>query len=65
MYRVRVWNQSGDVIWSGETRDTVVAIPSQVQRGVSYLWEVNARTGWDRWTSSEFVEFKIGSSESR
>jgi len=65
MYRVRIWNQSGDVIWSGETRDTVVAIPSQIQRGVSYLWEVNARTGWDRWTSSEFVEFKIGSSESR
>lgn len=65
MYRVRIWNQNGDVIWSGETRDTVVAIPSAVQRGVTYLWEVNARTGWDRWTSSEFVEFTIGPSQSR
>jgi hypothetical protein len=65
MYRVRIWNQNGDVVWSGETRDTVIAIPSAVERGVSYLWEVNARTGWDRWTSSEFVEFTIGSSPSR
>ena len=62
MYRVRIWNQNGDVVWSSETRDTVIAIPSAVQRGVSYLWEVNARTGWDRWTSSEFVEFTIGPS---
>ena len=62
MYRVRIWNQSGDVIWSSETRDTAIAIPSAVERGVSYLWEVNARTGWDRWTSSEFVEFTIGPS---
>lgn len=65
MYRVRIWSQNGDVIWSSETRDTVVAIPTAVQPGVSYLWEVNARTGWDRWTSSEFVEFTIGTSKSR
>lgn len=65
MYRVRIWNQSGDVIWSTETRDTLASVPAAVERGVSYLWEVNARTGWDRWTSSEFVEFTIGASPNR
>ena len=64
-YRVRIWNHDGDVIWTTETRDTVVAIPSTVQRGISYLWEVDARTGWDRWTSSEFIEFTLGSAPGR
>lgn len=65
VYRVRIWNTNGDVIWSTETRDTVIALPPILQPGSQYLWEVSARTGWNRWTSSDFVEFQIQASPSR
>lgn len=57
LYRVRVWDQEGTVVWSTETHATALPLPSVVQPGKSYLWEVGARTGWDRWVSSDFVEF--------
>ena len=65
LYQVQVWNREGTVVWSAETRDTSVAIPDSVlQSGASYLWEVKARTGWDRWVSSDFVELEV-TTESR
>lgn len=57
LYRVRVWDQEGTVVWSTETHATALPLPSVIQIGKSYLWEVGARTGWDRWVSSDFVEF--------
>ena len=59
LYRVRIWNREGTVVWSIDTRDTTVALPSVISPGTSYMWEVNARTGWDRWVSSDFVEFSM------
>jgi hypothetical protein len=60
IYRVQVWNTEGNVVLSTETPDTTLAIPANLaQAGATYLWEVKARTGWDRWVSSEFLQFTI------
>lgn len=61
LYRVTVWDRSGTVVWDGETRDTVLPLPpplTRVDRG-AWLWVVDARTGWDRWVSSELHELTI------
>lgn len=65
LYRVRIWSSEGTVIWSTETRDTAAALPPAVHASTSYMWDVSARTGWDRWVSSDFVELKIGSQSAR
>jgi hypothetical protein len=51
----------GEVAWSGETRDTVLALPAALARsGQEYLlWDVKARTGWDRWVMSDLVEITL------
>jgi hypothetical protein len=60
LYSVRIWNSEGTVVWSAETRDTALALPGVIALGdASYLWEVKARTGWDRWVSSDFVELNV------
>ncbi len=60
IYRVQVWNTDGRVVFSTDTRDTTVALPTELAKpGATYLWEVKARTGWDRWVSSEFLQFTI------
>jgi hypothetical protein len=62
LYRVQVWDREGTVVLAMDTRDTSLALPAQLTRaGGSYLWEVKARTGWDRWVSSDFLEFTIRS----
>jgi hypothetical protein len=60
LYRIQVWDREGNVLVSEETRDTLLALPPKIARtGGSFLWEVKARTGWDRWVSSDFVELNI------
>jgi len=61
LYRVTLYDAAGDVVWQGDTRDTHVALPDTVQLdpGALYLWQVEARVGWDRWVSSELVRFRI------
>jgi hypothetical protein len=59
LYRIRVWNPSGDVVWSTESRDTMVAVPRELAANTRYLWEVEARTGWDRWVTSDLVELTL------
>ena len=60
LYRIRIWNRDGAVVWSGDTRDTALPLPQQLLRsGGSYLWEVKARTGWDRWVTSDFLELDV------
>lgn len=59
LYEVRIWNTEGTVIWSVETRDSVVAIPGVLTPNTPYMWDVRARSGWDRWVSSEFVELTV------
>jgi hypothetical protein len=61
LYRITVWDREGSVVWEDETRDTVLALPEAIDasRGASLLWDVKARTGWDRWVASELVELTV------
>lgn len=62
LYRIRIWNREGDVVWATDTRSTALPIPRELAHdGGTYLWEVKARTGWDRWVTSDFLEFTIHS----
>lgn len=65
LYRVTVWDREGRVVWEGQTRDSVIALPIELSRirETALLWDVKARTGWDRWVASDLVEFTIRDSE--
>jgi hypothetical protein len=61
LYRVTLYDAAGDVLWQAETSasslappDTVGFVPAEL-----YLWQVDARVGWDRWVSSDLVRFSI------
>jgi len=60
-YRVTVFSATGQVLLETETTDTVAQVPDSITfaPGQSYLWKVEARTGWDRWTTSELTEFRL------
>lgn len=59
LYRVQVWDRDGNVVFATDTRDTTLLLPPPMTRGGSYLWEVKARTGWERWVSSDFLEMNV------
>ena len=61
-YRVTVFDASGRVLYEMRVADTVVTVPDSVTLapGKPYLWMVEARVGWDRWSASELVRFSIG-----
>lgn len=59
LYRVQVWDREGNVVFTTDTKDTTLLLPLPITRGGSYLWEVKARTGWDRWVSSDFLEMNV------
>lgn len=61
LYRVTIWDREGTVVWQGETRDTVVGLTEALGRGrdVTLLWDVKARTGFDRWVASELTELTV------
>jgi hypothetical protein len=60
-YRVTVVDGVGDLIWQAEVADTVAVLPRDVGLGpgVDYFWRVEARSGFNRWQASDFVEFRI------
>jgi hypothetical protein len=60
-YRVTLFDASGGVVYETQLPDTVAALPDSLALvpGRSYLWKVEARTGWDRWVASELMEFSI------
>jgi len=60
-YRTTLFDNAGAVLFETQTADTVVALPDSVRLapGRSYLWKVEARTGWGRWSASELIEFSI------
>ena len=62
-YRATLFDSTGTVLFELQLADTTTVIPSTVelvpQR--AYLWKVEARTGWDRWSSSELFEFRVES----
>jgi hypothetical protein len=61
LYRVTLFDAAGEVIWQVDTRETHIAPADTVPliRGALYLWQVDARVGWDRWVSSELVRFRV------
>lgn len=61
LYEVTLYDATGDVLWRVDVVETRVLLPDSVplEPGGLYLWEVNARVGWDRWVSSEIVRFRI------
>lgn len=61
LYRVVLFGESGDVLFEQETHDTTAGLPDSVPLapGGAYLWRVDARVGWDRWTSSELLRFRL------
>lgn len=65
-YSVRVFDSDGSVIWQRETTDTVLIPPpaSTIRAGRSYYWKVEARTGFERSTSTDLVEFSIRAKQS-
>jgi hypothetical protein len=61
-YRVTLSDASGRVLYDAQLADTVLALPDSIllSSGQSYVWMVEARTGFDRWSMSRLVEFSIG-----
>ena len=61
-YRVTLSDAAGRVLYDAQLADTVVALPDSIVlvSGRSYVWIVEARTGFDRWSTSRLVEFSIG-----
>ena len=60
-YRLTVFTTDGIVVWEGESSDTTLALPTteELREGETYLWRVQARTSFNRWTSSGMMEFRI------
>lgn len=60
-YRVTLFDAGGLVLFQDQIADTTATLPDSIRilPGRSYLWKVEARTGWQRWASSELVEFRI------
>jgi hypothetical protein len=60
-YRVTLFDDAGAVLYETQTADTTVAPPETVrlEAGRSYLWTVEARIGWGRWSASQLVEFSV------
>lgn len=60
-YRLTLFDAAGRVLYEAELGDTTAALPDSVRLapGRSYLWRVEARTGWNRWAASDLVEFSI------
>jgi len=61
-YRLTLFDREGRLVWETQTSDTTALVPDSIrfQPGASYLWKVEAQTSWNRWVSSELVEFSIG-----
>jgi len=60
-YRVTLFEATGRVLFEAQVTDTVVALPDSIVLlpGRSYLWKVEARTSWERWTPSDLTEFQV------
>ena len=60
-YRVTVFDAAGSVLYAADVSDTLVAFPDSIALvpGQPYLWSVEARIGWDRWTTSPLTAFSV------
>src|SRR5262249_21305624 len=62
-YRVTLFSEDGETVWETRTGDTVVTFPDthQLKPEAAYYWKVEARSGWNRWSTSDLVEIRIRS----
>ena len=60
-YRVTLFDSDGAVRFEAEVTETNALLPSTVVlvAGRTYAWRVEARLGFDRWASSDLIEFAI------
>jgi hypothetical protein len=60
-YRVTIFDAAGKPVYDAQLADTVATLPHTIGlvAGRVYLWNVEARIGWNRWTSSPFAEFTV------
>lgn len=60
-YRVTLSDAGGRVLFETQLADTVAALPDSIALvpGRSYMWLVEARIGFERWSTSPLVEFSI------
>ena len=60
-YRVTLFDARGRVVYEAQLGDTTALVPDSVTLvpRQSYLWKVEARSGVERWTSSDLVEFRV------
>lgn len=60
-YRLTVFDADSRILFSEETADTLAVLPDStfLLPGRPYLWMVEARTGWNRWSASAPVTFSI------
>jgi len=60
-YRVTLFDTSGNVVYAAETTDTSISLPDTIllKSGRRYVWQAEARTGWDRWSASKLASFSI------
>jgi hypothetical protein len=63
LYRVTFWRPDGTVAWEGESLDTALVIPATLSSsgGGPLMWQVKARTGWDRWVGSDLAQTSLTS----
>ncbi len=61
LYRVRVYDGVGSVVWKTETADTTAMLPVTVVLSANraYYWRVEAQAEANRWTASGLVEFHL------
>ena len=61
-YRVTLFDANGRVLYETELAGTAAVLPDSVVlvAARSYLWKVEARTGFDRWSASALIEFSVG-----
>jgi len=66
-YRVTLFDAAGRVVYEAQLPDTLAALPDSIALAPSrtYLWKVEARTGFDRWAASDLVEFSIAGTRPR
>jgi len=62
-YRVTLFDAAGRMLYETQLADTAATLPDSVTLtpGRPYLWMVEARVEWDRWSASELVRFSIAS----
>jgi hypothetical protein len=60
-YRLRLFNEEGALVWTGEGSDTSLSLPDSVRlpAPATYFWKVEAQTEWQRWAGSDLVKFRL------